>query len=291
MFKKFKLSILIFGLLIIFPISVFAHSGRTDSSGCHTNKKTGDYHCHGGSSVSKEARTEARGSANLQARESAPIFVPAPEITRPIINQLFLVTQVVDGDTIKVNLNGKSETLRLIGIDTPEIVDPRKPVQCFAKEASNKAKEILNNQEILLEADDSQGERDKYDRLLRYIFLKDGTNFNKLMIAEGYAHEYTYQSNPYKYQAEFKEAEKTAREAGKGLWGPSTCNGDTAQTDKVENNPIIPNPAETLGEPQVKKSTSDICHEKGSAYYKRTANFQPYSSIEECLNSGGRLPK
>jgi len=225
MFKDFKLSILFFSLLLIFPISVFAHSGRTDSSGCHTNKKTGDYHCHGDSSVgnSKKARTEAREAANLQARESAPIFVPAPEITRPIINQLFLVTQVVDGDTIKVDLSGKIETLRLIGIDTPEIVDPRKPVQCFAKEASAKAKEMLKGKKVKLEADSTQGERDKYDRLLRYVFLEDGTFFNKLMITEGYAHEYTYQVNPYKYQIEFKEAEKRAIEAGRGLWGANIC--------------------------------------------------------------------
>ena len=133
------------------------------------------------------------------------------------------ILKVVDGDTIDVEINGKKEVVRLIGIDTPEIVDPRKPVQCFGKEASAKAKEILNGKKIRLEQDKTQGNRDKYGRLLRFIFLEDGTNFNKLMIDQGFAHEYTYQSNPYKYQKKFIGAEKSARENKKGLWADGVC--------------------------------------------------------------------
>jgi micrococcal nuclease len=151
------------------------------------------------------------------------------EITTGAINQanFVKVVSVVDGDTIKVSIDGVTQTVRLIGIDTPETVDPRKPVQCFGQEASNKAKSILSNQMVRLESDLSQGDLDKYQRLLRYVFLKDGTFFNKLMIAEGYAHEYTYLI-PYQYQEEFKSAEKNAREAQLGLWNPSTCNGNTS---------------------------------------------------------------
>ncbi|MEK9156287.1 MAG: thermonuclease family protein [Patescibacteria group bacterium] len=137
---------------------------------------------------------------------------------------LYSVASVTDGDTIKVYINNETETIRLIGMDTPETVDPRKPVQCFGKEASNKAKEILNGKKVRLEADSTQGERDKYNRLLRYVYLEDGTFFNKYLITEGYAHEYTYDSNPYKYQDEFIEAEKQAGEQGKGFWGANTCN-------------------------------------------------------------------
>jgi micrococcal nuclease len=140
---------------------------------------------------------------------------------------LYKVQRVIDGDTISVSINGKNETLRLIGMDTPETVDPRKPVQCFGREASAKAKEILTGKMVRLEDDRTQSNRDKYQRLLRYVFLEDGTFFNKLMIEEGYAHEYTYQSNPYKYQAEFMEAEKQARENNRGLWSPDSCDGDT----------------------------------------------------------------
>ena len=78
-----------------------------------------------------------------------------------------------------------------------------------------------------LESDSTQGDKDKYSRLLRYIFLEDGTNFNKMMISDGYAFEYTYQSNPYKYRDEFILAQKEARENQRGLWSPSACSGVT----------------------------------------------------------------
>lgn len=142
---------------------------------------------------------------------------------------LYKVVKVVDGDTVSVEINGEKETLRLIGIDTPETVDPRKPVQCFGKEASNKAKELLSYKRIYLEADATQGDRDKYGRMLRYVILEDGTNFNEFMVREGYAHEYTY-NTPYKYQEKFKEMERQAREAKKGLWAEDTCNGDTKKS-------------------------------------------------------------
>lgn len=135
---------------------------------------------------------------------------------------LYEVNKVIDGDTIDVLIDGKKKNIRLIGIDSPETVDPRKPVQCFGKEASSKAKEVLKGKKVSLEADTSQGERDKYDRLLRYVFLEDGTNFNKLMIAEGFAHEYTYDL-PYKYRDEFIEAEKTASQQKLGLWADDAC--------------------------------------------------------------------
>jgi len=137
-------------------------------------------------------------------------------------DNLYKVVKVVDGDTVAVEINGKKETIRLIGINTPETVDPRRPVECFGIEASNKAKEILTGKRIKLEADSIVGERDKYGRLLRYIFLEDGTNFNKMMISEGYAYEYTYDLS-YKYQGEFKQAEKEATEAKKGLWADGVC--------------------------------------------------------------------
>ena len=147
-------------------------------------------------------------------------LIPAPTISQIHEDKsLAKVLRVVDGDTIKVLVNNKEDTLRLIGIDAPETVDPKKTVQCFGKEASNKAKEVIAGKTITLESDPTQGDRDEYGRLLRYVFLEDGTNFNELMISEGYAHEYTFKGNPYKYQSEFIQAEKKAREENKGLWG------------------------------------------------------------------------
>ena len=139
---------------------------------------------------------------------------------------LYAVVSVVDGDTVKLSIDGTTQTIRLIGMDTPETVDPRKPVQCFGKEASNKAKELLTGRSVRIETDASQGTLDKYGRTLGYIFRDDGLFYNKYMIEQGYAHEYTY-NIPYKYQSEFKAAEKSARENQMGLWSPNTCNGDT----------------------------------------------------------------
>jgi micrococcal nuclease len=132
------------------------------------------------------------------------------------------VINVVDGDTIDVDINGKEERLRMIGVNTPETVDPRRTVECFGKEASNKTKELLSGKSVYLESDATQGDRDKYGRLLRYIFMEDGTNYNYWLISNGYAFEYTY-NLPYKYQSEFKNAQEFAEINKLGLWAPNTC--------------------------------------------------------------------
>jgi len=157
---------------------------------------------------------------------------------KEVVNvELYQVVQVVDGDTIKVNMNGKTETIRLIGVDTPETVDPRKTVQCFGEEASKFAKESLSGQSVKLEADATQDNRDKYNRLLRYVFLSDGTNFNQRLVSEGYAYEYTY-NTAYSKQAEFKSAQKVAESSDKGLWAPSTCDGQKTKAQAVSPSPV-----------------------------------------------------
>ena len=141
--------------------------------------------------------------------------------TRPTAQTGTRVVRVVDGDTIVVLINGVQEKVRLIGVDTPEIFDPRGSVQCFGEEASAFTKSLLENKFVRLEADASQDDSDKYERLLRYVYLDD-TLVNERIISEGYGHEYTYR-RPYKYQTEFKNAEKSARESKKGLWAEDAC--------------------------------------------------------------------
>lgn len=141
-------------------------------------------------------------------------------------SELYQVLKVVDGDTIQVDIDGQKKTVRLIGMDTPESVHPKKTVQCFGVEASNKAKELLNNKKVILEVDPTQADSDIYGRLLRYVFLENGENFNLMMIREGYAYEYTYKNSKYKYQDDFRNAEKEAKENDNGLWSEDTCNGE-----------------------------------------------------------------
>lgn len=131
------------------------------------------------------------------------------------------VVHVVDGDTVKVKIADREETVRLIGIDSPESVHPQKPVECFAKEASAHLEETIKDKDVFIETDPSQGDTDKYGRLLRYIYLGD-ENINEMMVADGYAFEYTY-ADPYKFQDDFIEAEEEAREEEVGLWSPDIC--------------------------------------------------------------------
>ena len=129
-----------------------------------------------------------------------------------------MIVKVVDGDTITVNLNGQNQTIRIIGINTPETVDPRTGVECFGIEASNKAKEYFKskNYQAWLEKDEGQGERDKYQRLLRYVFADDGNvDYGLQMISQGYAYEYTY--NTYKYQSSYKNAQLEAQNEKRAL--------------------------------------------------------------------------
>ena len=130
----------------------------------------------------------------------------------------YQVSRVVDGDTIEVIINEKKEKIRMIGIDTPETKHPKKGKECYGEEAYQKTKSLLEGKKIFLEEDASQGDQDYYKRLLRYVVLEDGSNFNLKMIQEGFAKEYTYKKS-YLYQSDFKQAEQEAQKSKKGLWG------------------------------------------------------------------------
>jgi len=142
----------------------------------------------------------------------------------------YAVVHVVDGDTVRVSGHGRVETLRLIGIDTPETRDPRRPVQCFGAQASARAHRLLDGRRVSVELDASQGTYDRYGRTLAYLWLPGhpAVLVNEVMVRDGFAHEDTY-DQPYRYQAAFRAAERDARTHGRGLWSAATCGGDTTQ--------------------------------------------------------------
>lgn len=129
----------------------------------------------------------------------------------------YYVTSFEDGDTITVDMNGIKERVRFIGVDTPETQDPRKPVQCFGKAASEFTKTLIGRQPLRLEADPTNTNRDRYNRLLRYVYLPDGRLVNAEIIRQGYGFAYT--SFPFQKLDEFKAYETQARERNLGLWG------------------------------------------------------------------------
>lgn len=142
--------------------------------------------------------------------------ISSTPISPKIQNEEFKVSRIVDGDTIEISTG---EKVRYIGIDTPETVDPRRPVGCFGKEASDENKKIVGGKSVILEKDIS--ERDKYNRLLRYVYIKQ-TNGNLLfvndyLVRQGFAKASTYPPD-VKFAGQFVEAEREARENNRGLW-------------------------------------------------------------------------
>ena len=132
------------------------------------------------------------------------------------------VVRVVDGDTVQLALEGGTETVRLIGVDTPETVDERKPVQCYGPEASARTKALLPTGTPVRVERDAEA-RDQYGRLLAYVTrAADGLFVNRSLLADGYGVVLSIAPNTT-HAAAFRAAEAAARQAQLGLWG--TCGG------------------------------------------------------------------
>lgn len=173
------------------------------------------------------------------------------------------ITQVIDGDTVKVDIQGNSYKLRMIGVDTPETVHPNKPVQYFGKEASNFTKKNLTGKKVYLEKDVST--TDRYSRLLRYIWLEkprslknptigeiESKMFNGILLRYGFAHAASFPPD-VKYQDLFKQIEKKAEARGEGLWGEKSSENENIQDEQ-------PNPKDDQ-----KENPSDETNESGSS--------------------------
>lgn len=163
------------------------------------------------------------------------------------------VTRVIDGDTIELENN---QRVRYIGIDTPETVDPRKPVQCFGQEASAKNKELVEGKTVNLEKDVS--DIDKYGRLLRYVYV-DNIFVNDYLVKEGFAHASTFPPD-VKYQDIFRESARQAKSQGIGLW--SSCQGQTSQTTSSQSSCLIKG--------NISQSGDKIYHLPSQKYYDKT---------------------
>lgn len=139
---------------------------------------------------------------------------------------LYTVTRFVDGDTIAVDMNGKTEKVRFVGVDTPETHKPNAPVQCYGPAAAAFTKNFIGNHKVRLESDPQSTDRDRYDRLLRYVYLPDGVLVNERLIRDGYGFFYPY--FPFSKKQLFAAAQQAAMNERKGLWG----NCHPTQTDR-----------------------------------------------------------
>ena len=200
--------------IFIFALSIstaYAHPGKLDENGGHVDAKTGEYHYHKG-----------------------PKAVLPYDIRMNAIYKAEVV-RVVDGDTAILSLkigDGKTykdERVRFLGVDTPETVHPNKPVEYYGKEASNFTKSQLTAGRIVWLQTDVQT-RDRYNRMLAYVWLEEPNNkklddeaeirakmYNAVLLLDGYAHALTVQPNS-RYSTVFAKFQSEARENNKGLW-------------------------------------------------------------------------
>lgn len=234
--------------------------------------------------------------ASEQERPSVeePITKLATSPVTTSTQKLFLVTRVIDGDTIEIEGGQK---VRYIGIDTPETVDPRKPVQCFGLEASNRNKQLVEGKKVLLERD--IGDADRYGRLVRYVYVGD-TFINLALVREGFAYSYTYPPD-VKYQSQFTEAERLAREQKKGLWG--SCPVSTSPTPAPVSAPTSTPPASQTPpsstatiKGNISSTGEKIYHVEGCGSYSKTQIDEArgerwFTTEEEAVSAGWRKAK
>lgn len=201
----YRISIFIFFILLLNDYS-FSHPGRTDKDGCHRDSRMGERHCH-------------------KPKISIPESSPDVQSVTPSETGFFMVERVIDGDTILLS-NG--EKVRFIGIDTPELSqslklyeDVRrsgqdiKAIQELGQEAYEFTRNLLEGKRVRLEFDVDQ--RDRYGRLLAYVFLEDGTFINAKILEEGYGSIMTIPPN-IKYRDQLLALQGDAREKKKGIW-------------------------------------------------------------------------
>lgn len=195
------------------------------------------------------------------------------------------VIRIIDGDTVQIEGGQK---IRYIGIDTPEIVDPRSAVQCYAYEASLKNRELVEGKSVILDKDIS--ETDKYGRLLRYVFV-DNLFINDYLVREGYAYASSYPPD-VKYQNQLQKAEQEARDNNRGLW--SQC----GQNDQIK--PGLPSITVPESGCQIKGNISSsgekIYHLPSQRYYDKTVIDETkgerwFCSEEDAISAGWRKSK
>jgi len=195
------------------------------------------------------------------------------------------VVGVIDGDTMRIIVNGKEETVRLLLVDTPETVHPTKPVQPFGPEASQYAKEMLTGKEVEIELD--VRERDKFGRLLAYLYI-NGQMFNEMLLENGLARvAYVYPPNT-KYVDRFKEIEKKAKQKEKGIWSIENY----VTEDEGFNEKVVKEIKDDEDSCNIKGNINSdgekIYHLPSSPWYDQTKAEKMFCTEQEAIDEGFR---
>ncbi|MDO5627852.1 MAG: thermonuclease family protein [Mobilicoccus sp.] len=224
-----------------------------------------------------------------------PIPTEPPSPTPTADPDLVPVVGIVDGDTIRVRVDGVTERVRIIGIDTPEMTG-----ECYAQEATSKMQSLAQSRSVRLVADPTQDDRDRYDRLLRHVVLEDGRSAAEVLIAGGYGREYTYR-DAYQGQSAHVAAERAARDGGLGLWGACSSQAASAAGTSARDQGTAPQTDSTpAGACDIKGNINregvKIYHVPGSRSYDKTkineANGERWFCSEaEARDAGWRAPR
>lgn len=200
--------------------------------------------------------------------------------------QVVRVVGVSDGDSLRVSVDGVTERLRIIGIDAPELSSN----DCYAQQSASKMQSLVQSSDVRIVADPTQADRDVYDRILRHVFTLDGTDVGHAMIVAGLAKEYTY-DKAYASQAQFRDAEAVAREAGLGIWGE--C--DIVRAEPV---PLVggDDDGQCVIKGNINRKKEKIYHVPGQRHYDETIidefnGERWFCTEEEAVDAGWRKSK
>ncbi|MBS4172261.1 thermonuclease family protein [Bacillus sp. FJAT-49736] len=256
----------------------------------------------------KEANVNAKQqSTNQSNKKNQIVSLPKGLITATIIRN-------VDGDTVHVSIKGKDEDIRLLLIDTPETHKPGTPVQPYGPEASAYAEqELAVGTKVKLEEGVKGHERDKYGRLLAYIYLPNGKMYNEEVVKKGLARvAYIYEPNT-KHLKELKNDESYARKHKLGIWSipgyvtdrgynmdakgaahtvsssPNTSTQNSSN-QSFKNNPADDKESNTSCKGKIKgNANSKIYHVPGGAFYDRTRdNIVWFCTESDAIKAGYR---
>jgi micrococcal nuclease len=183
---------------------------------------------------SASATKQAEQAQQTDTDNSIDTVPPEQQLpAQPASPGTYAISSFVDGDTIGVYVDGKVEKVRFIGVDTPETHKPNTPVQCYGPNAAAYTKSTIGTNAVRLEADPLDTNRDRYGRLLRYVYLPDGTLLNAALIQNGYGFAYTH--FPFEKKLEFVGYEANAKAQKIGVWGACAVTGSLSAGEHTNN--------------------------------------------------------
>lgn len=288
--------------LCLASLTAFAHPGGLNSEGCHTNRKTGEYHCHGAGKKSAPPNTpnDSAEQPPMQSfmdrgqAEQQPLSIVGPSLKQYSKGpQAVRVVGVVDGDTIKVLLDGKATNIRLHGIDAPETG------QAYGQAATKIMREITTGRPISINI----LEQDRYGRPVALVYA-DGVSAQEVMLELGYAWVYTKYCSQ-SYCSQWEQLQEKARQQRKGLWkdkavqppwewrhGGAVSRSDDSSAMQgimvraVDNSPVSAKQEAAAGGRYSGNTSSNKFHSPGCRHYNCRDCTAVFSSREQAIEAG-----